>query len=70
MKLPLKKIRAEANIKRIKKDLEKLEVAQAQSQLQPMERIDDTLLVATSEDKKSRLLKELAKYEQILKDES
>ena len=70
MKLPLKKIRAEANIKRIKKDLEKLEVAQAQSQLQPMERVDDTLLVTTSEDKKSRLLKELAKYEQILKDES
>ena len=69
MKLPLKKIRAEANIKRIKKDLEKLEVAQAQSQLQPMERVDDTLLVTTSEDKKSRLLKELAKYEQILKEE-
>ena len=69
MKLPLKKIRAEANIKRIKKDLEKLEVTQAQSQLQPMERVDDTLLVATSEDKKGRLLKELAKYEQILKEE-
>ena len=69
MKLPLKKIRAEANIKRIKKELEKLEVAQAQSQLQPMERVDDTLLVATSEDKKGRLLKELAKYEQILKEE-
>ena len=70
MKLPLKKIKAESNIKRIKKELEKLEVTQAQSQLQPMERVDDTLLVATSADKKSRLLKELAKYEQILKEES
>ena len=69
MKLPLKKIRAEANIKRIKKDLEKLEATQAQSQLQPMEHVDDTLLVTTSEDKKNRLLKELAKYEQILKEE-
>lgn len=70
MKLPLKKIKAESNIKRIKKELEKLEVTQAQSQLQPMERVDDTLLVTTSADKKNRLLKELAKYEQILKEES
>jgi hypothetical protein len=66
MQLNLRKVMAENNIKRIKKQLEDIETADAQAQLQPMERTDDTYMIRTHEDQKQKLLKELEKNQKIL----
>lgn len=69
MKLPIRRIMAEQNIKRIKKQLEALDNREAQAQLKPVERTDETYLVVTGEDQKQKLLKELEKYQKIVDEE-
>jgi hypothetical protein len=66
MQLNLRKVMATNNIKRIKKQLEEIEALDAQSQLQPMERTDDTYMIRTHEDQKQKLLEELEKNQKIL----
>jgi hypothetical protein len=66
MQLNLRKVMAENNIKKIKKQLEEIQTLDAQSQLQPMERTDDTYMIRTHEDQKQKLLKELEKNQKIL----
>ena len=66
MQLNLRKVMAENNIKKIKKQLEELDALDAQAQLQPMENTDDTFLIRTHEDQKQKLLKELEKNQKIL----
>jgi hypothetical protein len=66
MQLNLRKVMAENNIKKIKKQLEEIETLDAQSQLQPMERTDDTYMIRTHEDQKQKLLKELERNQKIL----
>ena len=66
MQLNLRKVMAENNVKKIKKQLEEIEALDAQSQLQPMERTDDTYMIRTHEDQKQKLLKELEKNQKIL----
>jgi cytidylate kinase len=66
MQLNLRKVMAESNIKKIKKQLEEIDTLNAQSQLQPMECADDTYLIRTHEDQKQKLLKELKKNQKIL----
>ena len=66
MQLNLRKVMAENNIKKIKKQLEAIEAADAQAQLQPMERTDDTYMIRTHEDQKQKLLKELEKNQKIV----
>lgn len=65
MQLNLRKVMAENNIKRIKKQLAEIEALDAQAQLQPMERTDDTFVIRTHEDQKQKLLKELEKNQKI-----
>ncbi len=66
MQLNLRKVMAENNIKKIKKQLEEIEALDAQAQLQPMESTDDTFMIRTHEDQKQKLLKELEKNQKIL----
>jgi nitrate reductase NapAB chaperone NapD len=66
MKLPIRRIMAEQNIKRIKKQLEALENREAQAKLKPVERADETFLVVTGKDEKEKLLKELEKLQKIV----
>jgi hypothetical protein len=66
MQLNLRKIMAENNIKKIKKQLEEIETLDAQSKLQPMEHTDDTFMIRTHEDQKQKLLDELEKNQKIL----
>ena len=66
MPLNLRKVMAENNIKKIKKQLEEIEALDAQAQLQPMERTDDTYMIRTHEDQKQKLHKELEKNQKIL----
>lgn len=66
MKLNLKKVMAETNIKKIKRQLEELDALEAQSKLQPGERMDDTYLVVTHDDQRKKLLKDLEKYQKIV----
>ena len=66
MQLNLRKVMAENNVKKIKKQLEEIEALDLQSQLQPMERTDDTYMIRTHEDQKQKLLKELEKNQKIL----
>ena len=66
MQLNLRKVLAENNIKKIKKQLEEIEALDAQAQSQPMERTDDTYMIRTHEDQKQKLLKELEKNQKIL----
>ncbi len=70
MKISLRKMRAESNIKRIEKALADINAIEAEASLKPIERTDDTFMVATHEDEKKRLLEELAKYQKILAEES
>ncbi|HPG00323.1 MAG TPA: hypothetical protein PLE77_09635 [Kiritimatiellia bacterium] len=70
MKVPLRKIMAEQNIKKIKKQLEDIDGLEAQSKNAPMERTDDTYLAVTYEDQKQKLLKELEKQQKIVAEES
>ncbi len=67
MKLPLQKIMAEKNIKRIKKQLEDLDALDAKATLKPIDQPNETYLVVTHEDQRKKLLKELAKYEKVVK---
>lgn len=66
MQLNLRKVMAENNIKKIKKQLDEIEALNAQAQLQPMESTDDTYMIRTHEDQKQKLLKELEKNQKIL----
>jgi hypothetical protein len=66
MQLNLRKVMAENNIKKIRKQLEEIQALDAQSQLQPMERTDDTYMIRTHEDQKQKLLKELERNQKIL----
>ena len=66
MQLNLRKVMAENNIKKIKKQLEEIEALDAQAQQQPMERTDDTYMIRTHEDQKQKLLKALEKNQKIL----
>jgi hypothetical protein len=66
MQLNLRKVMAENNIKKIKKQLEDIEALDAEAQLQPMERTDDTYMIRTHEDQKQKLLKELERNQNIL----
>lgn len=70
MKVPLRRIMAEQNIKKIKKQLEDIDAHEAQARNAPMERTDDTYLAVTHEDQKKRLLKELEKQQKIVAEES
>jgi hypothetical protein len=66
----IKKVMVENRIRQIKKQLENLDALEAQARLQPMEKTDDTYLVVTHEDQRRKLLKELQKLEQQLKEAS
>ena len=70
MKLHLRKVMAETNIKRIKKQLEDLDALEAQTRLQPIERTDDTYLVVTHEEERKKLLAELEKYQKVVAENS
>ncbi len=66
MKLNLRKVMAENNIKKIKKQLEEIEALDAEAQLKPMESTDDTYMIRTHADQKEKLLKELEKNQKIV----
>ena len=68
MSLSLRKLKAEAQIKRIEKRIHELDVMEAQATLKPIERIDDTFLVTTHADEKNKLKAELKKYQKIIED--
>lgn len=68
MKFQIKKAMAETKIKQIRKQLEDLEALDAQAKLQPMEAANDTFLIATHEDQRKKLLKELEKYEKVARE--
>ncbi|MBN1268462.1 MAG: hypothetical protein JXB04_02660 [Kiritimatiellae bacterium] len=68
MKLQLRRVMAESNIKRIKKQLAEIDELEAQAKLKPVEQANDTFLAVTYEDQRKKLRKELEKNERILKE--
>lgn len=69
MKLSIKKIMAQRNIERIKKELAELDAMEAEIRDAPLPQRDETHVIMTSQEKRERLLEELEKYQKILESE-
>lgn len=69
MKLSVKKIMAQRNIERIKKELAELDAMEAEIRDAPLPQRDETHVIMTSQEKRERLLEELEKYQKIAESE-
>ena len=69
MKISIKKIMAERNIARIKKELAELDAMEAQVRDAAISQRDETHVIMTAQEKRERLQKELEKYEKVLESE-
>ncbi|HBA83872.1 MAG TPA: hypothetical protein DCZ95_07255 [Verrucomicrobia bacterium] len=70
MTISLRKVRAEAQIKHIEKQLEAIHEQEAQDSLNPIERTDETFVIVTNADEKKKLQDELEKCRKIVAEES
>ncbi len=68
MKLQIKKALVERNIRQIRKQLEELEGEPEPSFLQPVENPEETYVVRSREERRRKLLSQLERYEQALRD--
>lgn len=69
MKVSIKKIMAQRNIERIKKELAELDAMEAEMREAPLPQRDETHVIMTSQEKRARLLEELEKYQKIAESE-
>lgn len=68
MKISIKRILAQRNISRIKKELEELDALEAEARSSPLPQRDETHVIMTTAEKRQRLLKELEKYQKMLEE--
>jgi hypothetical protein len=66
MEIPVKRLIAEKMKLRIEAELEQVEEEEAQGQLKPIERPDETFLVMNLKARKERLLDDLHRCKQML----